>query len=140
MLKRSTNALVLFVMMFTSGVGAQTAPSIHDLDEFPAFSSTADITNFFAKAETPIKILELKHFSTNNFIVTAYPYTGVATIDVFHFVKYGDRWKTKMVLFYLRPKYRRLNVEETKAKIILLDLNEELLQLTVDQTLNSVER
>jgi hypothetical protein len=121
-------------------MNAKAGFTIHKIDEFPSFASTAEITNFFSKVNVAIHVLELKNHGTNNFVVAAYPYSGLDTIDVFHFVKWGNGWKIKMVFFYLRPKFRELRIEETKTKILLLDSREELLGITVDQTLNSLVR
>ena len=140
MFKRSTNSLVLSILLITIAMNAKAGFKIHEIDAFPAFSSTADITNFFSKECLSSHVLELKVHSTNNFIVAAYPYSGNDTIDVFHFVKWGDRWEIKMVFFYLRPKHRELSVRETNTKILLHAAKEELLSITVDQTLNSIER
>ena len=144
MSKRPTNALVITALLFIAAMRAKAEFAIHNIDSFPTFSSVNDITIFFSETSVPIKVLELKSHSTNNFILAAYPYAGVDTIDVFHFVKYGNSWKIKMVFFYLRPKYRRLTVAETETKILLFDSKDEskdeLLSLTVDNTLNSPKR
>jgi hypothetical protein len=140
MCKRSASSLVLSFLVVTIALNAKAGFTIHEIDAFPPFSSTADITNFFSKECLSSHVLELKLHNRNNFIVAAYPYSGVDTIDVFHFVKWGARWEIKMVFFYLRPKQRKLSVKETKTKILLHAAKEELLSITVDRTLNSIER
>ena len=114
--------------------------NIHNLREIPDFASTQEITNFFHKAEVPISILKLASASTNNFILAAYPYSGKSTIDIFLFVKYGDQWVVKMLYYYLRPKYRKLDAKEDKGRIIIRDKGEEIFSIVDDKKLNAVDR
>lgn len=124
----------------TQSVPAASFEKLHDLRAFPSFASKAAITNFFFTQEVPIKLLPLNNFETNNCIVASYPYSGNSTIDIYHFVKFGDRWELKMFLYHLRPRDRQVRVKETATEMILFDNNVQFLAITVDQTLNSLDR
>jgi len=112
----------------------------HNFNAFPPFQSKQDITNFFAQNHISIEVFELKNFSSENLVFASYPYSGLDTIDVFYFVKYGERWNLKMVYFYLRPKERKLKLAEQNDRIIIRAAGEDLVSLMVDKTLNSLKR
>jgi hypothetical protein len=140
MLKKSAASLIcttilLFAPMLISAQSNREI--IHNIGKIPGFDSSQEITNFFAKANVPIQAFELKEFKNNNYVLAAFPYSGNNTIDLYYFVKFGDKWDVKMLYFYLNPKYRELRVEENQGQIIVFDRKEEIIRLTVDKTLAS---
>ena len=122
-------------ILFLSAFTAAAERKIHNLNQIPYFASTNEIVKFFKDASVPIDILPIKQFVESNIIIAAYPYAGSDTIDVFSFVKYGDRWQVNMVYFYFKPKHRRLKITETTSTIILYDDDVEILRLTVNREL-----
>jgi hypothetical protein len=137
MFKRPTTSLAIFWILFGSTIAVRADISIHNINEIPYFGATTEITNFFARADVPVEVLHLKNLNTNNFVLCAFPYSGVDTIDVFYFVKYGEGWKLKMLYFCLQPKSRHLEATiENSDKIVLRAKQQELLRITVDPFLN----
>jgi hypothetical protein len=140
LIKKPTTLLILTAMLLftlTIPILAQSNRElVHNVGKIPRFDSTQEITNFFAKANVPVQAFELKEFKNKNYIFAAYPYSGNNTIDLYYFVKYGDTWTIKMLYFYLNPKYRKLRVEEKQGQIVVFDAKEEVICLTVDQTLS----
>ena len=113
---------------------------IHNVDNVAHFSSIQEITNYFGKVGVSIKILRLKKFGDERLLFAAYPYSGLDTIDVFYFVKYGEQWVLNMLYFHLGPKDRTLRVEERRKQIFIFCGKEEIFRLTPDQKLNSLAR
>lgn len=103
----------------------------HDINELNYFPSISGITNYFGERKVPITVLPLERFADKGFVVAAYPYSGLRTIDVYFYVKYGTDWKLSTMYFYIEPKHRQLRVEERADAIILYDKGDELLSLKV---------
>jgi hypothetical protein len=139
MFKKATASLILAVILL-SRFSATAELKIHNIDQIPYFPSIKELTNFFSDAQVSIDVLKLNKFAGSNFILAAYPYSGLDTIDVYSFVKFGEGWKLNMVYFYLRPKYRELKIVEKSRTIILCDKNDELIRLSVDKGLNIPNR
>jgi len=141
MLKALTASVVVLLTAASPTVFAtESSNNPHNLSNFPLFKSVQEATNFFGKAEIVIKVLKLTQFEHDHLLLAAYPYSGKDTIDVYCFVKYGDYWVIKMLYFHLRPKARHLRVEESADQIMVYCGKEELVRLTPDKQLNSVER
>jgi hypothetical protein len=140
MFGRSATTLLAAILLLSLTLTTRGEMKIHNLNEIPYFASIDEITHFFNDANVSIDVLQLKRFSSNNVVLAAYPYSGVDTIDIFAFVKYGKGWMLNTVHFHLRPKHRKLKVTETDTKIVIWDADDEILSLTIDATLNSPNR
>ena len=143
MLKESATALslaLLYLLVQRNANGQTDFGSVHDTRKIAHFDSVQAITNHFSKANVPIKPVKLELFRESNFIFAAYPYSGVDTIDVYVYVKYGDEWVLQMLYFHPRPKSRQIRAKETKSQIVILCGDDEILRLTPDPKLNAPDR
>ena len=135
-LKFALCLLIASVITAKAEIGSNT----HNIANLHHFGSVQEITNYFQKVKVPIEVLELKNFSKEHFLFAAFPYSGLDTIDVYCYVKYGEQWDIKMLYFHLRPKARSLTVEETADQIVVFCAKEEFIRLSPDKKLNSVDR
>src|ERR1043166_2682951 len=139
MLKEPATALSLALLAFSLQGNANAQSdfgSVHDTRKIAHFVSVQAITNHFSKANVPIKPVKLELFRETHFIFAAYPYSGLDTIDVYVFVKYGEEWVLQMLYLHPRPKSRQMHARETKNQIEILCGDDEIFRLTPDPKLN----
>ena len=58
----------------------------------PFYKSIKDIDLFFTGKKIPIETKEVSNNSTDFYFVTAHPYSGIDTTDLYCFVRRGNGW------------------------------------------------
>ena len=132
-MRKESTAVKITLLILLMGLSTATAQfsleQIHHLDKFRGFASTNEINARFAEAGVSITVLPLQEFKADNYVLTAYPYSGSDTIDVYSFVKRGDKWSIQMLYFALSPTERRFRVRETRDEIEIFDGDKKLVSI-----------
>src|SRR5262245_33720024 len=95
----------------------QAHEAIHNVENILFFDSTESIKRYFRTNVLSFDVFPLERYGSNNFVLAAYPYSGLKKIDIYSFARSGNTWGCQMLFFIFEPSTRTLGVRETAKRI-----------------------